>query len=470
MSDTSEPGGDGSRRTVLIVVWVISTWFLSLFALALGRAWLLEEIVSQAARRGVVLSDCKLDLGLRSIGLDACAVSSGADIHVRGWPLAGVSVSGRVERIDVRLAGLSVERVQIRGAELSLFGEPRLGELFRSGAAGSSPGLPVDVERSAVSWSLDANATPTLLMSELGYSADTLRLSSRFEVVRRAQGQLSLGPEGLEVTLGDPSQPEVRFVVRVIPAAERAELSLDLRRLPLRSLEGPWLRLTDTLRPIELDGRIFGVLPLGLSTTTPGGDVYLTLHGLQFPVPRELDGLVYGSPPKFSGKFTAGRAMNTLTFADSTFLTGELAMKGTAEVELRGAGLAFNARMSGPLPCRAIAESAARAHVGSLLATLAGRIARRVLSGSVQVAAALEGHTSELDRAQVLTSIGVGCGLERGLEPRLPAPLLEVLPKQVRDRLPALDQPPKPGRLPKKRRARTLESPPTSEPEPTLAD
>ncbi|HWO10125.1 MAG TPA: hypothetical protein VNN80_11615, partial [Polyangiaceae bacterium] len=79
-----------------------------------------------------------------------------------------------------------------------------------------------------------------------------------------------------------------------------------------------------------------------------------------------------------------------------------------------------------------------RAHADSLLATLAGRFARRALTGSVEVVAALDAHTSDLERAEVLTSIGVGCGLEpfpvdqsvsRALLERLPLDALTVLPR-----------------------------------------
>jgi hypothetical protein len=237
--------------------------------------------------------------------------------------------------------------------------------------------------------------------------------------------------------------------VRVQPRAARAEVSLDLHRIPLRSLEGPWLQMTDTLRPIELEGRIFASVPLGLSTELPGGDLHLTLHGLQFPVPRELDGLIYGSPPKISGKFSMSRSFDRVTIPDLSFLTGELAMRGDAELEVQGQGLAIKSRTSGPLTCRAIAESAATAHADSPLALIAERFARRALNGSVDVIAAVEAHTSDLEHAKVFTSIGIGCGFEPlPIDPSVSRELLERLPI---DALQALTPPDGAVRLPKLR-------------------
>jgi hypothetical protein len=247
-----------------------------------------------------------------------------------------------------------------------------------------------------------------------------------------------------------------------MPKAQRMDLSLDLRRVPLRTLEGPWLQMTDTLRPLEVEGRIFSSIPLGLTMEQPSGDLHLTLHGLQFPVPRELEGLVYQSAPKLSGKFTLNRTLDRATINELSFLTGELAMRGDAELELQGQGVAVKARLSGPLSCRAIADAAATAHADSTLAALVGRFARRVLTGSVDVLTVIEGHTSDLEHARVLTSIGVGCGLEplpldlsisKELLDRLPIDVLEHLPRLTPDSAPRTSRsrpsrPKLPGLLP----------------------
>jgi len=244
-------------------------------------------------------------------------------------------------------------------------------------------------------------------------------------------------------------RPKIRLNLRAGSAPDRAELSLDLKALPLTELEGPWLVLSDALRPVQLEGRIFVTLPLGLSAELPGGDAHITLSGLQFPVPREVDGLVHGSPPKVSGKFALTRSFDRATFRELQFQTGALAMQGEARLELAGEGATVQASLSGPLGCVAIAESAARAHAGSVLAQWAKTVARRALRGSVQIVAALQAHTSDLPHARVLTSVGVGCGLQPlPIEADLPRDLLERLPEELRRRVPHFDSLPKLPKLP----------------------
>jgi hypothetical protein len=89
-------------------------------------------------------------------------------------------------------------------------------------------------------------------------------------------------------------------------------------------------------------------------------------------------------------------------------------------------------------------------------------VPKKVLRGSVQLAAALQAHSSDLPHARVLTSIGIGCGLKPlPLDAELPRDLLERLPEEIRRRLPRLDTLPKlpkiplPGSLPD-----TLQLPP----------
>jgi hypothetical protein len=453
-------------------VIVGAVWLLGAIGVFVLHGWLLDVLVEQAQRRGIALSNCQLDLGLSRIALDRCEFNLRPDGRVASSALTNVAVGGNVDRLEIELDGFTPARARVRGAHALLRGEPRVRELFTPGSTGQLPALdlPVDVEQSSFSWQLDAQGPPQLSLSELSVDARTQRLTSRFEVVRRAHGQLSLGPEGVEVTLGDPIRPEVRLIVRVLPRAQRAEVSLDLHRVPLRSLEGPWLQMTDTLRPIEVEGRIFASIPLGLSMDPPGGDLHLTLHGLQFPVPRELEGLVYQSPPKLSGKFSMSRSFDRATIPELSFLTGDLAMRGDAELEVQGQGLAIKSRTSGPLACKAIAESAATAHADSPLAMIAGSFARRALNGSVDVISAIEAHTSDLEHAKVFTSIGVGCGLEplpidtlvsRELLERLPIDAFQALPRlDAAVRLPKLrTRKGKPGALPSFDDARTSDSP-----------
>lgn len=430
-------GGAGSRRRW---IWVgAGLWVLGAALVYLLHGFLFDTIVAQAERRGLLLDGCRLDVGLQSVALEGCSFAARPDARVLSPALAGLALSGTAERIEVGLSGFSPSSAQVHGARAALVGELRL-EALRSGSIASvDTELPLGIAASTLSWQRERAGAPAVLLSDIRYDTGSSRLGARFEVVRRANGQLSLGPEGFEVTLGDPVRPELRLIARVLPKAPRVDVSLDLRRVPLRSLEGPWFTMTDTLRPLEVDGRIFASIPLGLTTELPGGDLHLTLHGLQFPVPRELEGLVYQSPPKLSGKFTLSRTFDRVSIADLSFLTGELAMRGDAELALEGLGFSVKARASGPLSCRAIADAAATAHADSALAALAGSFARRVLSGSVEVLSVIEGHSADLERARVFTSVGAGCGLAPlPLDMSVSRELLERFPIDVLEQLQGL--------------------------------
>ena len=96
-------------------------------------------------------------------------------------------------------------------------------------------------------------APAVLLLSEMKFSSSTRRLTSRFEVVRRGHGQLALGPEGVEVTLGDPARPEVRLIVRVLPKAERAEIRILIRDFEEAGMERRRALVHDIAGRIQAD-------------------------------------------------------------------------------------------------------------------------------------------------------------------------------------------------------------------------
>ena len=440
------------RVVVLVLVGVaVSAWLV-------GRSWIMREIVAEAARRGVALGACELELRPRRIGLNECRFGLLPDAAQRGWPLPGVQASGSIQRIELMLAGWRPARLRIDGLEATLHGAPAWPDMLGPGGAPAFPSLPADVERSSVAWYFAEGSAPALSLQELAYRADERRLTSKLALAGGWRGELAFGDEGARVTLGEASPPELRLQARVVAEGQRVELGLELSKLPLRRLEGERLRLTPTLRAIEVDGRVSMTVPTALTMAVPTGHVLLTLHGLQFPVPREVEGLVHGTPPQVSGKLSVARSLDQVTFPELTFLTGSLEMHGPAELELDPEGVRFRTSLSGPLSCRAIAESARRAHKDSVLAKLAGTLAARVLTGSVQVVAAIEGRTPDLERARVLTSIGVGCGLRPlPMDPGLPRELLEQLPELPLGRdLPRLQErlrwPPLPPLAPRKER------------------
>jgi hypothetical protein len=447
---TGPESGRGHTRAILLGLFGGALLLVGLVWFA--RHWLWLEIRSQAEARGIQIDGCELEIGWQRVTLRQCQFASSREGTGQGirWPFGSARVSGRIDEVELELSSLEPERVRVRGAEVNVRGDVPWQELFRSIPASDTSALelPIDVQNARLSWITGDSPQPWLVLSALEYHSGTEQLAADLSVVG-LMGHLGLQQGNLLITLGELERPKVRLNLRAGAGQQRAELGIDLTSLPLAELEGPWLVLSDALRPVTVDGRISVAVPLGTSAELPGGDVHLTLSGLQFPIPREVEGLVYGTPPKISGKFSLSRSLDRASFRELSFLTGSLAMQGSAKLELAGEGVAIDANLSGPLSCVSIAESAARAHASSVLAHWAKAVAKHALEGSVQVVSALQAHSSDLPHARVLTSIGVGCGLQPlPIDPDLPRDLLQRLPEDVRRRLPRLDTLPKGPQLP----------------------
>ena len=392
------------------IALLVGSGTLALF----GREWLWKEIQRQAAERGVELSSCSLGLGLHELVLSHCqfkslASSSSGAGRGGGLGLPGVQVSGSFERAEIQLQGFTPSRLRVLGAAVSAVGRPGLADLM--GTSNRTESLPIEVERSRADWFPEANPTPLVSLMELSYSSDNRRLRARVDSGSRVTGQVEILAGALELTLRESATPRVRLSVHPEGDAELLRIELGLHQFPVRELEGSWLVLTETLRAIELDGTVRVALPYGLTAEPAAGNVQLTLRGLSFPVPREVEGLVYGSPPQVSGTFQVNRALTSAQFSELNFATGSLFMRGAATLRLEREALAFQASFRGPLGCGALAESALLAHVNTPLGRWAAKASRKALSGSVQIVAAVSGRTPRLDQAQVLTSIEPGCGL-----------------------------------------------------------
>ncbi len=443
------PGGArGGRRA-----WVLRGLGGVLLLVGLGmlaRHWLWLQIRSEAAAQGVQLEGCRLVLGWERLALHSCQFASSRDSAGPSprWIFGSARVSGRVDEVEVALSLFRAERVRVRGADVSVRGEVPWLDLLRAIRArteSTAPELPLDVFTSRLGWISGDAPEPWLALNALEYHSGSEQLAAELSVLG-LQGHLTLQRGILAMSLGDAERPKVR--VNLQAGKDSAELSMDLRSLPLTELQGRWLVLSEALRPVHVDGRIFMALPLGLTTAVPSGDVHLTLANLQFPVPREVEGLVYASPPKLSGRFTLSRGLDRASFKELQFQTGALHMRGDARVELAGEGFDITSNLSGPLPCAAIAEAALRAHAGSMLAQWLQGVPKKVVRGSVQIAAALQAHSADLPHARVLTSVGLGCGLKPlPIVPELPRELLERLPEEIRRRLPRLEGGPRPPTL-----------------------
>jgi hypothetical protein len=410
--------------------WLIPAGVLLLAGLAALGWSLLPSIVwrtvkAEADRRGVSLKACALDIGWSALAIKGCA------FRLSTFP----EVTGTIDRIDVVLARLKPQSITVSGAHVRIDGMPRFQDLAYRMRPSAGDSVPFVLRQSDLSWTLAQGATPWLTLSELAYSAATSALAAEATALDRFRGRLSGTTEAMSLGLLSAASPGSDLSFRAQQVRDSLDLVLEFHQLPLGQLEGSALDWPPELETVRGDGRLHVRIPTGLTAETPSGDVRVVLTGINFPVPRELAGLVYGTPAELTANLNIARNLEKSELERVSFVIGALSMRGRGRVELADTALAFQLNLSGELGCSVIARSAAAAHRDSELAQVAGRIAQKSLKGTVQLNTSLEGNSRQLAAARVATTAGVGCGVK-------PLPLQDLLkaPLELLQKLP-LDAP-----------------------------
>lgn len=386
---------------------------------------LLDRIEAEAAARGVTLDRCELRWSMDRIVLERC------EFRLE----RSTAVSGTIRELTIALDGFAPARVDVEGAVIQVRDSPDFDELFAKHKPQLGPELPVTVTGSELYFWRAASDKALLHLTSLEYRAPEGSLSANVNVSDRAKGKLTRNGDLVELSLSLDAHPEAKLHARIQQGKALGELRVEVQRIRLADLSGPLFAITPLLEPVEADLQLYAHIPIGLEPTPPKGDFRATLRGLNFPVPLELQGLVYGTPVELDGAFTLDRSFTKAKLEKLRLSVGALRMRGTGKAELVDQAIAFETSWSGALPCAAIVRSAAAAHVDSELAKVAGRIARQALDGAVTLVAFVKGRSDQLERAQVIESVGVGCGLKP-----LPLPDLTKLPRELLDQLPKLDE------------------------------
>jgi hypothetical protein len=206
---------------------------------------------------------------------------------------------------------------------------------------------------------------------------------------------------------------------------------------------------TVTLSPTELD-KLTG--PLGVPLRAPGvmvsGKADLTFQGALEtgrvigrlesrldgwipPHPVELDGFLFGNTTTFTSNLDVDATRTVVQLSRSRVVAGAFDLSGGGRIDRNETFATILMNFSGNLPCAAVAQSAAAAHVGSFLAEIVGNAARRVVDGSVAVRVKIAADSRNLAGATVEPTIGVGCGLTplKAIDPKL----LQRIPGALQD-------------------------------------
>jgi hypothetical protein len=413
----------------------------SLLLLA-GVAWLLLPkfalgyLESQAKTRGVELSGCAL--AIEALGWENSRLKlEHCQLRTRQ---AGAELQGPIDEIALTLAHFKPTQVVVRGAHFQLVGSPKFDQLFeKRRSALEASDLALELHDSDLTW---GEAPSAVKLSELGYSSKSGDFQAKVQLGELLAGSLQRKADVVSVELALVTETRTRLQVRLVQDKDLGRLRVEFQQLEMAELARLGLLSPAPAENWLLDGQLTAEIPIGLNPAPAKGELALTVHGVNFPVPRELQGLVYGTPAQLDTRFNLDRSFTRAELVKTRFRIGALDMKGHGQLDLRGLALAFSLQLSGALTCDAIVRSAVSAHTDSELGKLAGRIAKLALKGAVDLSAAVRGNTQALDQLQVEKRVGVGCGIKP--LPELPLDELRKLPDEVLKRLPPL-----PSTLPK---------------------
>lgn len=398
------------------------------------RAWLpgyvMERVTEAAAERGVRLSRCELryerdGFSVTRVILEGCHVAMDPPLEA----------SGVIEHLDVALLNEQPQRAFISGANITVSGTPDWQEW--QGQLGREA-FEVTGQKNRVAWITDEGRPPALEVTDLQRLAPTEDWAGKLVLAEILDGTVRFGDKA-RVELRVRSLPANTLVAEVDPSKSVGHVRLELSEVPFLLFAGILFgNVPAELATTTASGSLKLDVPYGLNPAEPKGQFDFTLAGLNFPVPRELAGLVYDTSPHLSGSLTSNRTYTKFEVPKLNFETGALRMKGKASVEREDMRTRWLATLQGPLPCESIVAAAARVHLsgtplGDELSAAAANISRRALKGSVNVMVAIDADSRDLAAAKVLKSVGLGCGLKP-----LPLPSLKDLPEILLKELPQL--------------------------------
>jgi ADP-dependent NAD(P)H-hydrate dehydratase / NAD(P)H-hydrate epimerase len=235
------------------------------------------------------------------------------------------------------------------------------------------------------------------------------------------ESDLSKAPFRVEVSAAG-STPTARFVLAPTPA-ERLAKPLGVGLL----VSGVVVSSETTI-----------AFASGAAEGSVTGVSNVTLKGYIPPHPFELDGFIFGDTTTFETKFTLPKTRDRVALTDSRLKAGKFELTGDGLLTRGSDHSEATLNLSGDLPCSALAAVQAQSRLarllGSALASKAGKLAEKLVGGSVHVGLKLSADTRKLNDARIERTIGVGCGLH----PLSLAELSKLLPADVNELLKSL--------------------------------
>lgn len=403
-------------------------------AFVLFPPWMRDRIVEEAKQRGVTLQVGEVTLGFGR-----------ATVKDAKFRLIGVQgLVGSAEVLDVRLDFLTIKGVEASGVKLETAGSAPLLALEISTWARTYPRtlkLPAVARDVHFTWRERVADEPWLVVSGGEIAPQPGGAVFRASDVRFSG--IALGKVGAAWTGGDVdaalafgeddiARAPVR--IKIEHARQPARATIELSPVPLDQLSAPFGTKLP-LKNVKASGTVVLELEAGGEPRPVTGTLSATLHGYIPPHPRELDGIVFGDRTTFDTKLRVNPERSRVELTESKVKAGAFQLGGGGVIKREETHATISLELRGNLACTTLAGAAAETHLGQTLGKIAGAIAKQTLKGSVGILVKVLADTRELDKAKVLETIGIGCGLKPLSIPNLDFSGFE-LPPEVQKTLP----------------------------------
>ncbi|HVU04228.1 MAG TPA: hypothetical protein VHE30_20865 [Polyangiaceae bacterium] len=434
--DTVPTSGELRRRRKPPWLVIVSTAVMLLLAGGAVAAYVLmgpairDRVVQEAKKRGVELAFSDVDFWWWT-----------ASLHAVRFRLAGVpGIEGTAKDIDVSLSNFEPKSFEGTDVALTVTGSAADLSLAVTEWTKAHPGaFSVPVTAHGVSVTMRPSAAEAAWLAVTGGELRTTGAGTTFTAPHAVVSGVDVGAVGAswtalnaQITMSfgatDPKAAPFTMVVR--HAATPPTATVTLAPTDLAKLTGPFTVPIPTAG-VTASGTAELTFSRALEQGPVSGTLSATLDGFVPPHPVELDGFLFGKTTTFSTNVDVDAARVLVQLTKSRVRAGAFDLAGTGRIDRFGSFATIQMNLSGNLPCAAVAESAAAAHVGSFLASMLGAAARQTVSGSVGVHVRLSADTRNLASATVEPTIGVGCGLTplKMVDPKI----LKNLPSTLQD-------------------------------------
>jgi hypothetical protein len=334
------------------------------------------------------------------------------------------TVEMQIGRIDVALDGLSPQSIDLTNVDGLVIGSLtnvglELSEWTKSHPSAYS--LPLSAKNVHVRFVEPAGTPPWLEVS--GGELTRTKIGGVFAAQHTRFLGVDLGTVGagfareasnIALGFGETDLSKAPFRVEVSPSGATPTARFVLAPTPAERLAKPFglgLQVSGVVVSSETTIAFAG----GAAAGTISGLTNVTLKGWVPPHPYELDGFIFGDTTTFDTKFTLPSTRDRITLSESRLKAGKFELTGDGLITRGSDHSEASLRLGGELPCSALAGVQAESRLGKLLgATLAGKagkLAEKLIGGTVHVGLELSADTRQINAARINRTIGVGCGL-----------------------------------------------------------